>query len=324
MGKTRPGGPKRFYMNSIQIMARESGDPLALAFDKMVLGGAMMDRLMPRPTAEPPDDWANFLTAGTGRPAAAYVNIPFCPSLCSFCGFFKTAFNEQIEEKYIEALLAEIEREGRAARTAGLLLSAVYIGGGTPTVLSAAALEKLLAAINGQLPLAGGCEITVESRLSTLTDEKLAVIECQGVNRLSIGVQSFDDDVRRRVGRFDSFDRIRARLKRISKTIPLLVLDLIYGLPGQSLEKFDRDLGAALDSGAKGLALYMLKLGPLSPLAKKIKDGAEESPPILSEMTRYYQLAVERLRAAGLRQISNCHWTFEGADGNVYNHMCPK
>jgi oxygen-independent coproporphyrinogen-3 oxidase len=160
----------------------------------------------------------------------------------------------------------------------------------------------------------------VEGRVSTLTEAKLTVIRKRGISRLSIGVQSFNPEVRRRAGRTDTPETIIETLHDLNAAgSPLLVIDLMYGLPGQSLKIFKKDLELAAGLALPAISAYMLKLMPRSPLFAKIQKGLEPPPPGAAVLSEYYQATTDTL--AGYIQTSGNHWRLDERDRNVYNTL---
>jgi oxygen-independent coproporphyrinogen-3 oxidase len=228
-------------------------------------------------------------------------------------------------EDYVERLTGDVRNQGGRAKRLGRTFQAIYLGGGTPTILPPKSLEKLLASLAEFLPLDTGAEITLEARFGTFDAGTIKMAADLGVNRLSIGVQSFDPGVMARVGRPEIGPDYRDLVAGLVRANPrTTVLDLIYGLPGQTPDIFLNDLKMAAETGAGGLALYPLKTPPGSALAKKVADGAAGPPPPLSELAgRYHRAALELLQSLGFRRVSASHWAAPDgkSDPNVYNSL---
>jgi oxygen-independent coproporphyrinogen-3 oxidase len=261
------------------------------------------------------------------QPGVAYVHLPYCETHCLYCGFFGGRHSPAKAEQYLAALLAEIESESVRPAVRQTPVRAVYLGGGTPTALSARQLRCLLSTLRRRLPLADDCEITVEGRVHNFTDEKMAACLEAGANRFSLGVQTFDSRIRRSLGRIDSRAPLIARLDRLNALAKTrghqaaLVIDLIYGLPGQTLDHWRRDLELFLDLGLDGVDLYRLKVFPQGQLAAAIASGRIEPPVALSVQARYFAAGVRRLQTAGLRRLSVNHWGRAPLERNLYNPM---
>ncbi|MDR2441965.1 MAG: radical SAM protein [Deltaproteobacteria bacterium] len=305
---------------SLPFMAQKSDNPLALAFSELKAGGMMMD-MMTRKSGPIPD-WPSFWAKRRPQFFGAYINIPFCQSICGFCGFYKVRPEPDLLKSYLTALISEIRRQGHLASDLDLKISALYLGGGTPSILSASEIERLFSEIKLHLPLTDDCEITFEARLSTLDEEKLKVIFASSINRLSIGIQSFDTSVRREAGRKDSREEIIEKLSLIRENFSgLTVIDLIYGLPGQSLDIFASDLDLAASCKAHGVAFYLLKAVPGSLWHKDITSGLKSPLDGLAKLSEYYALAVKKLSTHGLERSSNNHFSLPSTDRNRYNRL---
>lgn len=212
----------------------------------------------------------------------AYVHIPFCANHCLFCGFFRNAYTSRAAGEYVELLIRDIEREAEYAAAKSEEITAIYLGGGTPSALTAAELSGLLLTLRRHLPVAADCEITVEGRISHLDDEKVVACLEAGANRFSIGVQSFDTEVRRRQGRCASREEAITFLERLKRyNGAAIVIDLMYGLPGQPLDVWQRDLATAAAIAPDGIDLYGLNLIPGTPLFTAIQGGSLQPRPAL-------------------------------------------
>lgn len=233
-----------------------------------------------------------------------YVHVPFCERVCPYCDFAVVAagrgpLGAAREARYLAALLRELQ--GRRAAYAGRSLATIYLGGGTPSLLRPETLARIIAALRAAFPGAPG-EITLELNPGTLECERLPGFRAAGVNRLSIGVQSFGAAVLRRLGRAhpvaDCHRTLRAAraagFRRIS-------LDLIFGAPGQNLAGVLRDAEAALAHGPEHISAYALTVEPGTPLARAVKEGRVQLPgdDACAEMM---SALAQRLEAGGLRR----------------------
>ncbi len=267
-----------------------------------------------------PDIWAELMTtAGAPEERLVYVHIPFCANHCLFCGFYRNAYAADAGAAYADQLVAEIEREAAAPRIRHSRIAAVYLGGGTPSALSAAELTRILTALRQNLPLAPDCEITLEARIIHFDGDKIDACLAAGVNRISVGVQSFDTAVRRRQGRrADRDEAIRCLAAIRDRHQAALVIDLLYGLPGQSLEIWREDLRIAADLAPDGVDLYGLNLIPGTPLHHAVTAGKMERP-TLQALAAMYEMGADYLGERGWRQLSNSHWARTPAERNLYN-----
>ncbi len=193
-----------------------------------------------------------------------YIGIPFCPTRCAYCSFISADVQRALVlvEPYVDALCREIALTGRLLRERGLYVHTAYMGGGTPTTLSAGQLERVLGAARRELPMERCRELTVEAgRPDTITGEKLAVLREQGVERISINPQSMDNAVLRAMGRAHTAEEIEAAME-LSRTHfgGLVNMDLIAGLPTDSPAGFARTLERVLDMGPDNVTVHTLAL----------------------------------------------------------------
>jgi oxygen-independent coproporphyrinogen-3 oxidase len=235
-------------------------------------------------------------------PRAAYVHIPFCAHKCGYCDFASLAGVDHLADRYLAAL----EREMAMALDGPQEVETIFIGGGTPTRLTSAQLERLMTSILRRLVLAPGGEWTVEANPGTLDEEKSDVLAAAGVNRVSLGAQSFRPEslvvLERHHGRAEverALEVVRPRFRRWS-------LDLIFGVPGSSLAHWLADLEIAIGMGPSHLSCYGLVFEKGTALWKQWQAGAVR--PVDEDVERsMYETTIDRLAAAGLAmyEISN-------------------
>ncbi|HRN87652.1 heme anaerobic degradation radical SAM methyltransferase ChuW/HutW [Hyphomicrobium sp.] len=275
----------------------------------------------PLPAGEVSATWASLMSGHrSSEDRLAYIHVPFCANHCLFCGFYRNAYTQHATSSYADLLIEEIEHEAAAETIRNRPVAAVYLGGGTPSALSATELSRILRTIRRCLPLAPDCEITIEGRIIHFDTEKIDAALEAGVNRISIGVQSFDTDVRRRQGRRASREEAIRFLEAIrDRDRAALVIDLLYGLPGQADHVWREDLRIATDIAPDGIDLYGLNLIPGTPLHKAVGSGKFQNIAALREIGRMYRTGVETLAAEGWIQISNSHWARTPRERNVYN-----
>lgn len=243
---------------------------------------------------------------------SAYLHIPFCEHICYYCDFNKVFIEGQPVDEYIDMLIREMSflKEEVSAHP----LSTMYIGGGTPTSLSAKQLEKLMIGIHEQLPLASGVEFTVEANPGDLTADKIAVLKNYGVNRLSMGVQSFDDRLLKKIGRkhtaSDVFDTMRLLEKSGLNNVSI---DLIYALPGQSLESFQDSLDKALSLDLPHYSLYSLILENQTVFYNLARQGRLHLPDE-DEEGDMLDLAASFMEAHGRKQYEVSNFAIPGKE----------
>ena len=198
-------------------------------------------------------------------PLSLYVHLPWCLKKCPYCDF-NSHEGTPPEDAYIDALLADLDAAlplvwGRSVQT-------IFIGGGTPSLFSPEAIERLLAQIRARLRLVAGCEITLEANPGTFEKERFRAYRAAGVTRLSVGVQSFNDTLLQRIGRVHDAAQARAALDEAAEVFDTFNLDLMYALPGQSLQALQSDLDTALAYKPPHLSIYHLTIEPNTYFAK--------------------------------------------------------
>lgn len=249
-------------------------------------------------------------------PLGLYISVPFCKTKCSYCNFASDVFSRAVFEKYVNRICAEIEEAGETADRMGAPLEhtadSIYVGGGTPTLLEVSQLERIFVAIRQNFAVSDRAEITVECAPGTLTSEVLEGLLRCGVNRVSLGVQSFDDVESASVGRLhkrstaiDDIGGLR------SAGISNINVDLIAGLPRQTLDSWQTSLGQLISLEIPHASVYMLEVDEDSRLGRELIAGGQKyhahfvpDEDLIADM---YEIACERLNTHGIAQyeISN-------------------
>jgi oxygen-independent coproporphyrinogen-3 oxidase len=226
-------------------------------------------------------------------PLALYVHIPWCVQKCPYCDFNSHEARGEIPEAdYISALIADLESS--LPLIWGRTVSSIFFGGGTPSLLSGAGLDRLLTAIRTLLPLLPDAEVTLEANPGTVESAKFAAFRAAGINRLSLGIQSFNPAHLKALGRIHDGEDARRAIEIATAHFDNFNLDLMYGLPGQTLEEALSDVETALALAPTHLSCYQLTLEPNTAFAA--------APPVLPDPDRCadMQEAIEdRLAAAG-------------------------
>ena len=249
------------------------------------------------------------------KPTSAYVHIPFCTQICYYCDFSKVFIKNQPVDSYLEHLLEEFQSyDIQKLRT-------LYIGGGTPTALSASQLEVLLKGLTKNLDLSVLEELTIEANPGDLDADKIAVLKNSAVNRVSLGVQTFDDKMLKKIGRshlekdiYENIDRLKlAGFDNIS-------IDLIYALPGQTMEQVKENVAKAIGLDIPHMSLYSLILENHTVFMNRMRRGKLPLPKeeLEAEMFEYIIAELER---AGFEhyEISNFSKTgFESRHNLMY------
>jgi oxygen-independent coproporphyrinogen III oxidase len=233
-----------------------------------------------------------------------YLHAPFCRALCSYCNFNRGLFDESLKRQYVAAVDAEVRRAGERPRAAA---DTVYFGGGTPSLLDPLEVAGLVDACRESFDLAADAEITLEANPETVDAERLDGFRRAGVNRLSFGVQSFDDEELDRLSRLHSAARAREAFT-LARTVGFdnISLDLMMWLPGQTVESWLESVDELVALDPEHASLYLLELYPQAPLngAMARAGWSQASDDAAAEM---YGRAMARLEEAGYEQyeISN-------------------
>ena len=259
---------------------------------------------------------------------ALYVGIPFCPTRCAYCSFVSNSVERSLNmiESFMETLLQEIDTLAVLVRELGLRIISVYIGGGTPTALPDAALESVMSALNQAFDLSNLREYTVEAgRPDTITETKLEIMTRLGAKRICINPQSMSAEVLSAIGRAHSPEDIQKAVKMVRRTKAALNMDIIAGLPCDTVDGFKQTLDAVLEFKPENITVHTLSLKKGSRIMLEetsIPDGTE-----VGEMLDYSLL---RLRDRGFapyylyRQkyisggFENIGWSLPGFEG-IYN-----
>lgn len=251
-----------------------------------------------------------------------YVHIPFCRVRCTYCSFFEYASSQRLIDDYFAALMAELKCKASQPWTQAAPFQAVYIGGGTPTDLTAAQIKQLGTMIRRYFPLATDCELTLEGRINRFNDEMFDSALEGGFNRFSFGVQSFDTQVRRQAKRLDDREVV---LKRISELAAAdqapIVIDLLYGLPYQNIDVWLHDLDDFLDSGAHGVDLYQLIEMGNTPMGKMVEQGRLPQPADTITKASMFEIGVDYMAKHHLRRLSVNHWARDNRERSCYNSL---
>ncbi len=307
-------------------LGRACDDPLRHAFDskRVVHAGVNGKPLAPE---ESQQVWKEMLAMPPDKKEirSAYIHIPFCQTKCLYCGFFQNATNQSVEDHYIDCLIDEIEREAESPLLKDGLIHALFIGGGTPTSLSPHNAERLLQTIHNCIPLANDYELTLEGRIHDLVPEKMDVWMANGVNRMSLGVQSFDTHVRQQLKRIDDQETVLRRLAELKSYQQCsVVIDLIYGLPDQTKEVWQRDLELLEESGIDGMDIYQLNVFEGSDLDKRIQAGQMSRAASTAEQADMYMQALEFIEKRPFTRLSVCHWRRNNRERSLYNTLTKK
>ncbi len=246
-------------------------------------------------------------------PRAAYVHIPFCEHICYYCDFNKVFLKNQPVAEYLDALEREIELTLQQYPTDRL--ETIFIGGGTPTALNEQQMQRLMDIISKHLlPLTDATlEYTVESNPDGVSPEKLDIMKAGGVNRVSFGVQSFDDGLLERIGRTHREAKVAETLDEAAKRFDNISVDLMFGLPNQTLDQVKYDVERALRLPITHISSYSLILEPHTVFAIQERKGKLPLPTqdLEAEM---YRLMIETIEAGGLKQYEISNFSLPGKE----------
>ena len=247
-------------------------------------------------------------------PLGIYIHVPFCRSKCQYCDFYSvTTRSDDLLDGYIDAMCAHIEEAGALAPA--YKVDTVYFGGGTPSFFGADGMAAILTAIRRAFDVTGDAEITFEANPDSVSDSLLRRLRGEGFNRVSLGIQSDDDAMLETLGRPHTYAQAVSAIQRIRKAgFKNLSLDLMYGLPGQTLQNWEDTLRRVIQLQPEHISCYGLKLEPGTPLHQfqdhyKLPDDDTQADMYLS--------AVEILRIKGYRQYEISNFAKKG---NVSRH----
>jgi oxygen-independent coproporphyrinogen-3 oxidase len=249
-------------------------------------------------------------------PLGLYISVPFCKTKCSYCNFASDVFSRAVFDRYVARVCGEIEQAEASARRMGgrfeRQVNSIYFGGGTPTILEVAQVDRIFVTISQNFSVEHGAEITVECAPGTLTPAVLdALVRC-GVNRVSLGVQSFVDQEAASVGRQHKREIVLDDIARLRGAgISNINVDLIAGLPHQTRESWEQSLDDLIEAGVPHASVYMLEVDEDSRLGRELIAGGQKYHahfvPDEDLTAEFYETACARLNAAGIEQyeISN-------------------
>lgn len=254
-------------------------------------------------------------------PLGIYIHVPFCRSKCQYCDFYSLGSSREkgLTEEYLEAVCNHMKEA--AALAPGYRVNTVYFGGGTPSYLGWEGLTRILNAIRRRFDLSPDAEITFEANPDSITEKLLKRLKSEGFNRISLGVQTDDDQLLRRLGRPHNYRQV-VQAYGLARSVGFanISLDLIYGLPGQSLSDWERTLEHVLELSPDHMSCYGLKVEPGTPLweykdAINLPDDDTQADMYLSAIRilkekGYAQYEISNFARRGLRSRHNLkYWT---------------
>ena len=260
-----------------------------------------------------------------------YIGIPFCPTRCAYCSFVSASVEKSFKlmEPYLAALTAEVEAAGRMVKEAGLRIKSFYMGGGTPTTLTADQMDRLLSKLEQNFDFGNLAELTIEAgRPDTIDEEKLRVLRAHNTTRVSINPQTMEDNVLAAIGRRHTADDIRRAMEQVRAAgFPHVNMDLIAGLPEDTPEGFARSLDEVISMGADNITVHTLSLkkgsrimleGSRIPGADEVAQMLDYADPTLRKhgFAPYYLYRQKYMSGS----FENVGWTKPGGTGlyNIY------
>ncbi|MFZ2198301.1 MAG: radical SAM family heme chaperone HemW [Thermodesulfovibrionales bacterium] len=237
-----------------------------------------------------------------------YIHIPYCVRKCLYCDFLSLPFDEQTVRRYVESLCRELELKRNSAD----ILRTIFIGGGTPTLLSEGCFKQLFSCLRGNFHLSPEIEITVEANPGTVNTSKIESLLSLGANRMSLGVQSFHDNELKTLGRIHTADEATVALRLIkSYGLKNFSVDLMYGIPEQTIGAWEETLSRAVRLSPSHISSYELTPEQGTPLWRLIKDNVVKMPEegLVLDM---YNHAIDFLHGRGYEQYEISNYALPG------------
>ncbi len=260
-------------------------------------------------------DITHYMRPGTLQlaalpPLSLYVHIPWCLKKCPYCDFnsHERPGGELPEQRYVDALVADLE--AALPLIWGRSIHSIFIGGGTPSLFAPATIDRLLGDIRARLRLEANCEITLEANPGTFEKDRFKAYRDAGVTRLSIGVQSFNDDHLKALGRVHDRAQALAAVEEAAKSFDTFNLDIMYALPGQSMEQVGQDIATALQFAPPHISIYHLTIEPNTYFAK--------FPPVIPEDDTAYAMLDHITELTGVAGLDR----YEVSAYARQNHRC--
>ncbi|NMA47550.1 MAG: radical SAM family heme chaperone HemW [Lentisphaerae bacterium] len=234
-----------------------------------------------------------------------YIHVPFCAGKCAYCAFYSLgASTPEQRRSYLNTLAAECRRQAPRCQP----LQTIFVGGGTPSLLSPEELGDFLAIVRDHFAFAANCEWTVEANPESLTPAKIAMLAAAGVNRLSIGIQSFKTHLRERIGRRGSLNQLPTIMQTARDSgIRRINFDLIFAIPGQTLADWQEDLAQALSWQPSHLSTYALTVEETTPLAQSMKNDQYDD-----DFVAFWDACDETLGKQGLHRYEIANFARPG------------
>lgn len=244
--------------------------------------------------------------------AALYIHFPFCRKKCVYCDFYSVISNEQLIDQYLNSLQKEILLYANNEKLSQFIFKTIYFGGGTPSLLSSRRLEALFNCIFKHFKFTNDVEITMEANPESIDMENIKAYRTLGINRISIGIQSFNDQELKILGRIHDVETAISSIQKVQKAgFNNLNIDLIFGIPGQSLKGWAKNLLRALDFSPQHISMYGLTIESDTILEKQIQQGTLQRASEIMEREMYLK-GIEILAANGFQQYEISNFAIPG------------
>jgi len=250
-----------------------------------------------------------------------YISVPFCRTKCSYCNFASDVFSRVVFERYVDRVCVDVSNAPQVAAEMGgqmeRSVGSIYLGGGTPTVLEAAQLERMFSAVRTRFDVSCDAEITIECAPGTLTPAMIETLLRCGVNRVSLGVQSFVDEEAAAVGRLHKRATVLEDVGRLRAAgLTNISIDLIAGLPHQTAASWEFSLAETIAAGAPHVSVYMLEVDEDSRLGREVLAGGTRYHahfvPEEEAISDFYVTACKQLQSAGVAQYEISNFARDG------------
>lgn len=248
-------------------------------------------------------------------PLGIYIHVPFCLSKCGYCGFYSIPLREEALAEYTKAIESQILNQSFVPREIGdfdvnrYFVDSIFLGGGTPSLLSSESMQRILSAVDSVFCIDKDAEITVESNPGSLSLEKLMAYKSAGINRISIGIQSLDDSELLQIGRIHDVDTALKTVEASRKAgFDNLNLDLIFSLPNQTLKRWEKNLKAAINLSPEHLSIYGLQLEEGTEFFERFKNGEFDETSDELDRQMHHQTC-DMLKDSGFAHYEISNWS---------------
>ena len=248
-------------------------------------------------------------------PLGIYIHVPFCLSKCGYCGFYSIPLREEALAEYTKAIESQILNQSFVPREIGdfdvnrYFVDSIFLGGGTPSLLSSESMQRILSAVDSVFCIDKDAEITVEANPGTLNLDKLLAYKSAGISRISLGIQSFDDYELRQIGRIHDTEVALKTIEACRRArFENLNLDLIFSLPNQTLEGWESNLKTAIDISPEHLSIYGLQLEEGTDFLERFKTGDFDETSDMLDRAMYHKTC-DMLKDSGFKHYEISNWS---------------